>query len=77
MHHLERRKVRWESRDEGKGRQHQPSTEEGRRRKGKKKTNLDDLALKLIARVGCCGNLTALRGQPSTIKAPPDINKNT
>ncbi len=32
MRHLEGRKVRWASRDEGAGRQHQPSTEEGKRR---------------------------------------------
>lgn len=33
MRHLEGRKVRWASGDEGEGRQHQPSTEEGRRRR--------------------------------------------
>lgn len=82
MRHLERRKVRWASGDEGEARQHQPSTEEGRRRReqeerGKKNTNLDDLVLKLMAIVGCCRNLTALRGPPSTINTVPDINNNT
>lgn len=33
MRHLEGRKVRLANRDEGAGRQHQPSTEEGRRRR--------------------------------------------
>lgn len=80
MRHLEGRKVRWASGDKGAGRQHQPSTEEGRRRRereGRKNTNLDDLVLKLIAIVGCCRNLTALRGPPSTINTVPDINNNT
>lgn len=83
MRHLEGRKVRWASGDEGQGRQHQPSTEEGRRRRvweeegGRKNTNLDDLVLKLMAIVGCCRNLTALRGPPSTINTVPDINNNT
>lgn len=36
MHHLEARKVRWARGDRGEGRQHQPSTEERRRRKGGK-----------------------------------------
>lgn len=44
---------------------------------GKKNTNLDDLVLKLMAIVGCCRNLTALRGPPSTINTVPDINNNT
>lgn len=79
MHHLEGRKVRWASGDGGESRQHQPSTEEGRRREGgeKKNTNQDDLVLKLMAIVGCCRNLTALRGPPSTINTVPDINNNT
>lgn len=78
MHHLEGRKVRWASRDEGEGRQHQQSTEEGRRRRGGKKTptNPDDLVQKLMAIVGCCRSLTALRGPPSTINTVPDINNN-
>ena len=38
MHHLEGRKVRWASGDEGEGRQHQPSTEERRIRKEEKKS---------------------------------------
>lgn len=42
-----------------------------------KNTNLDDLVLKLMAIVGCCRNLTALRGPPSTINTAPDINNNT
>lgn len=51
--------------------------EQGETRGGRKNTNLDDLVLKLMARVGCCGNLTALRGPPSTINTVPDINNNT
>lgn len=82
MRHLEGRKVRWANRDEGAGRQHQPSTEEGRRRReqaerGEKNTNIDDLVLKLMAIVGCCRTLTALRGPPSPINTVPDINNNT
>ena len=84
MRHLEGRKVRWASGDEGDGRQHQPSTERreektraGGEGRGRKNTNLDDLVLKLMAIVGCCRNLTALRGPPSTINTVPDINNNT
>lgn len=44
---------------------------------GRKNTNLDDLVLKLMAIVGCCRNLTALKGPPSTINTVPDINNNT
>lgn len=77
MHHLEGRKVRWASKDEGGGKQ-ATSAEHGRREWArKKKANLDHLVLELMARVGCCGNLTALRGQPSTINTIPDINNNT
>lgn len=47
------------------------------RRGGRKNTNLDDLVLTLMAIVGCCRNLTALRGPPSTINPVPDINNNT
>lgn len=47
------------------------------KREGRKNTNLDDLVLKLMAIVGCCRNLTALRGPPSTINTVPDINNNT
>lgn len=50
---------------------------EERRRAGRKNTNLDDLVLKLMAIVGCCRNLTVLRGPPSTINTVPDINNNT
>lgn len=46
-------------------------------REERKNTNLDDLVLKLMAIVGCCRNLTALRGPPSTINTVPDINNNT
>lgn len=82
MHHLEGRKVRWASGDEGDGRQHQPSTEVLRRAGGEAEvgeanTNLDYPALKLMAIVGFCGNLTALTGPPSTINTVPDINNNT
>lgn len=84
MRHLEGRKVKWASGDEGDGRQHKPSAEvmrrrkqEERRRRRRKNTNLDDLVLKLMAIVGCCRNLTALRGPPSTINTAPDINNNT
>lgn len=51
--------------------------EESKTREGRKNTNLDDLVLKLMAIVGCCRNLTALRGPPSTINTVPDINNNT
>lgn len=88
MRHLEGRKVRWASGDKGDGRQQQ--LEHGmRRRKQKKKkkeeeerrrkenTNLDNLVLELMAIVGCCGTLTALRGPASTINTVSDINNNT
>lgn len=74
MHHLEGRKE-GEMGGVGGVRQHQPNTEEERRQG--KKSNLDQLALELMARVGCCGNLTALRGQPSTINTITDIYNNT
>lgn len=88
MHHLEGKKVRWASKDEGAsrqaGRQHEPSAEEWRRRereggreKKKPSTNLDDPAQKLMAFVGCCRNLTVLRGPLRTINTVPDINNNT
>lgn len=74
MHHLEGSKVRWAK--TGRGRQATPA-EHGRGEKVSKKANLDQLVQGLIGRVGCCGNLTALRGQPSTIKTIPDINNDT
>lgn len=83
MRHLEGRKVRWASGDKGDGRQQQlehgmrrrRQEEEERRRK--ENTNLDNLVLELMAIVGCCGTLTALRGPASTINTVSDINNNT
>lgn len=68
-----------------RGRRQATPAEHGRREEktraggegGRKNTNLDDLVLKLMAIVGCCRNLTALRGPPSTINTVPDINNNT
>lgn len=78
MRHLEGRKVRWASRDQRGGRQHQPSTEVVRRKEEEEtNTNLDDLVLKLMAIVGFCRNLSALRGPLSPINTVPDINNNT
>lgn len=55
--------------------------EGGSGREGEKKkkpsTNLDDPAQKLMAFVGCCRNLTVLRGPLRTINTVPDINNNT
>lgn len=45
--------------------------------KEKENTNPDNLALELMAIVGSCGTLTALRGPASTIKSVSDINNNT
>lgn len=42
---------------------------------GKHKPN--NLVLKLMAKVGCCGTLTALRGPASAINTVSDINNNT
>lgn len=84
MRHLEGRKVRWASGDKGDGRhqrlQHgmrRRKEEQRRRRRREKNTNLDNLVLKLMAIVGCCGTLTALRGPASTINTVSDINNNT
>lgn len=83
MRHLEGRKVRWASGDKGDGGQLQLQhgmrrrKEEEERRRRKENTNLDNLVLELMAIVGCCGTLTALRGPASTINTVSDINNNT
>lgn len=82
MRHLEGRKVRWASGDKGDGRQQQLQhgmrrRKEGEKRRRKENTNLDNLVLELMAIVGCCGTLTALRGPASTINTVSDINNNT
>lgn len=83
MRHLEGRKVRWASGDKGDGRQQQLEhgmrrrKEEEEKRRRKENTNLDNLVLELMAIVGCCGTLTALKGPASTINTVSDINNNT
>lgn len=84
MRHLEGRKVRWASGDKGDGRQQQlehgmrrRKEEEEEKRRRKENTNLDNLVLELMAIVGCCGTLTALKGPASTINTVSDINNNT
>lgn len=81
MRHLEGRKVRWASGDKGDGRQqqleHRMRRRKEKKRRRKENTNLDNLVLELMAIVGCCGTLTALRGPASTINTVSDINNNT
>lgn len=63
-----------------RGRRQATPAEHGRREEEKRRkkppTNPDDLVQKLMAIVGCCRSLTALRGPPSTINTVPDINNN-
>lgn len=70
-----RRQGRWQAAAAGAGGGSSRRKEERGRRKGN--TNLDNLVLKLMAIVGSCGTLTALRGPASTIKSVSDINNNT
>lgn len=81
MRHLEGRKVRWASGDKGGGRQqrleHGMSRRKEERGRRKENTNLGNLVLELMAIVGSCGALNALRGPASTIKSVSDINNNT